>query len=410
MRDISIFGTSSDCGKSTITALLLRVLKKQGLKAATFKAQNVSNNSIVADDGSEIAISQYFQAKVIGQKTSYLINPILLKSSKKGSISLIINGKFVKNQRVLEYYKEIDLLKKVVKNSIKKLKKEYDVVVSEGAGSAVELNLMDKDLSNLYSAKVLKSKIILVADIERGGVFASIYGLYNLLPNELKKEVIGVVVNKFRGDISLFDKGVEIIQKEFGLKVFGVLPYSEFNLGIEDSYSLKSIKKKSARIKVGVIKFPHISNFSDFEPLFLDDEIEVEFVKELNSKYDLIILPGSKMVLEDLRWLKRSGLFKKIKKLKKSSKVTILGICGGFEMMFSKIEDKSGIEKKGSEKGFGFIDDTIRFYKKKMLVRGEFEQFGLKLNGFFIRHAKSLKNIEYFKKKEAIWHIFTLNF
>jgi len=207
MTPISIFGTSSDAGKSTLTFVIAKIIQNAGYTVAPFKAQNVSNNSRVADDGSEIAIAQFFQAEVLGVPTSYHLNPILLKSGRGNNASMIVNGRIAGEKEVREYYRDLDTLKPFVDDSFTYLQEQYDCVVCEGAGSPVELNLMDKDLSNIYIANRFQTKIILVADIERGGVFASIWGVYNLLPENLRSNVIGVIVNKFRGDMSLFDEG-----------------------------------------------------------------------------------------------------------------------------------------------------------------------------------------------------------
>ncbi|MEA2049993.1 MAG: cobyric acid synthase [Campylobacterota bacterium] len=375
MHNISIFGTSSDAGKSTITFVIGKILQEIGVNVTPFKAQNVSNNSHIADDGSEIAIAQYFQADVLGVETSYHLNPILLKSGKGNKASLILNGQVVEDRDVLEYYRTLDGLKPAVKEVFEYLDKRYDCVICEGAGSPVELNLMDKDLSNIFIANEYNTKIILVADIEKGGVFASIYGVYNLLPKKLQKNVIGVIVNKFRGDMTLFDKGRDIIENEFGISVLGVLPYTPFNLGFEDSASLKNFTQdcsKSTR-KVAVISYPYMSNYNDFEPLIADSNTCVEFIDTNISldSYDCIILPGSKMVIKDLKWLKASGLFTQIEELEKKQKNHIVGICGGYQMLFENIIDKECIEveKPTQEKGFGFIDDDIVYQKEKTLKK-----------------------------------------
>ncbi|QOG12464.1 cobyric acid synthase [Arcobacter sp. FWKO B] len=400
LKNISILGTSSDAGKSTLTFAIAKILQDLGYKVAPFKAQNVSNNSHVADDGSEIAVAQHFQASVLGIPTSYHINPVLLKSGTKNSASLIVEGKVVTNKDVREYYRDIDTLKPAVKNAFSYLDTKYDCVVCEGAGSPVELNLMDKDLSNVFIACEFDTKIILVADIERGGVFASIWGVYNLLPIQMRQNVIGVIVNKFRGDMSLFDEGVKIIENEFKIPVLGVLPYTPFNLGFEDSASLKNFVqiKPSYTKKVAIINYPTMSNYNDFEPLIADDDILVEFVTSNISlvQFDLVILPGSKLVIKDLKWLKSTGLFAQIQTYKKE----ILGICGGYEMMFEKIIDDLSIENETptSEEGLGFIDDNIIFHKEKTLLKGEFEIFGKKVKGFQIRHGQSTKYPLFYEK------------
>ena len=291
MNSLSIFGTSSDAGKSTLSFAITYLLHHRGVKVAPFKAQNVSNNSQVTDAGGEVAIPQYFAAEAIGMKTSPDINPILLKSGGKSKAHVIINGLSVSNKDVWSYYRDIDLLKPHVKRAFENLQKKYDCIVAEGAGSPVELNLMDKDLSNIYIADEFNTKIILVADIQRGGVFASIYGVYNLLPNKLRNNVIGVIVNKFQGDMSLFDEGVKIIENEFKIPVLGVVPFKPFNLGFEDSESLMNYVQDTSHsiIKVGVIKLPHISNFTDFEPLVSDGEVELAFISSPRSLSDLEI-------------------------------------------------------------------------------------------------------------------------
>ncbi|MGE0052528.1 MAG: cobyric acid synthase [Arcobacter sp.] len=400
-HNISIFGTSSDAGKSTITFVIAKILQDLGYKVAPFKAQNVSNNSHVCDDGSEIAIAQYFQAEVLGVKTSYHLNPVLLKSGRGSSASLIVEGKVVTNKDVREYYRDLDLLKPAVKRCFEYLDERYDCVVAEGAGSPVELNLMDKDLSNIFIATEYNTKIILVADIEKGGVFASIWGVYNLLPEKLRKNVIGVIVNKFKGDLTLFDEGIRIIEEDFKIKVLGVLPYIPFNLGFEDSASLKNFvqKTKTKKLDIAVISYPYMSNYNDFEPLIADDEVMVEFVSSNISleKFDLVILPGSKLVIKDLKWLKETGLFEQIKNYQKD----ICAICGGYEMMFETLEDKYSLENEEaiSEEGFGFIDDVIVFEKEKILEKKSYELFGSKIDGFEIHHGVCQKYSLSFENK-----------
>jgi len=373
MHNISIFGTSSDAGKSTITWVVGRILQEYGYTVAPFKAQNVSNNAHVADDGSEIAIAQHFQAKALGVTTSWHNNPVLLKSGRGSSASLIVGGKSVSDKDIHEYYRDLDSLKPIVKEAFEYLDAKYDCVVAEGAGSPVELNLMDKDLSNIFIATQYHTKIILVADIEKGGVFASIYGVYHLLPKALQENVIGVIVNKFRGDMTLFDEGINIIEKEFGIPVLGVLPYEPFNLGFEDSQSLMGYTQECSKATrhVAVIAYPTMSNYTDFEPLLADPNSCVEFVTaniDL-SGFECIILPGSKRVMEDLAWLKKTGLFTQIQKHYKAKKLDLIGICGGYQMMFEQIIDEVcvEVEKPTMVEALGFIVGDIHFQKDKIL-------------------------------------------
>ncbi len=394
MQDISIVGTHSDAGKSTITMLISKILQKQGFNISVFKAQNVSNNASVASDGSEIAVAQYFQTKALNISSSWHNNPILLKSGRGSTASLIVKGKAISTPDVREYYRNLDRLKPIVKEAFLGLKKSYDIVVSEGAGSPVELNLMDKDLSNIYIAREFNSSVILVADIEKGGVFASIYGTLELLPKDIRANVAGVIINKFRGDRSLFDDGIKIIEERFKVPVLGVLPYKALNFGFEDSQSLFNYSQEfnDKAKKVALVCYPKMSNYNDFEPLLADKNYKVDFIfgnRGLDS-YDLLILPGSKLVIEDLRWLKRVGLFDEIKHFSGE----IIGICGGFEMMFKAINDPYGLEGVGNDKeeGFNWVDDEIVIQKDKIVKRGKYQIFGKEiLDGFEIHNGISKK-------------------
>jgi adenosylcobyric acid synthase len=372
MNSLSIFGTSSDAGKSTISLFVTYLLHKYGINVAPFKAQNVSNNSYVTDiQNGEIAIPQAFAAMAIGLKTRAEFNPVLLKSGGAGRSHIIVKGKVLKDTDVRSYYRDIKNLKPVVSESFEILLDEYECIVAEGAGSPVELNLMDKDLSNIYIAQKYNTKIILVADIQRGGVFASIYGVYNLLPKQLRKNIIGVVINKFQGDMSLFDDGVEIIENEFMIPVLGVVPYKPFNLGFEDSASMMGYAQdiSEAIIKVGVIKLPYISNFTDFEPLVADSEIELVFISSVveMSSCDLIILPGSKRVIDDLKWLKEKGFSNYLK----SKDTKVIAICGGYEMMFETILDPYAVESQESVvEGLARFKGEVFFEKTRLLKKG----------------------------------------
>ena len=394
MNSLSIFGTSSDAGKSTLSFAITYLLHHRGISVAPFKAQNVSNNSQVTDDGGEIAIPQHFAAEAIGLKTTPSMNPILLKSGGKSKAHMIVNGKSVGNKDVWEYYRDIDALKPIVKEAFLKLKEEYAVIVAEGAGSPVELNLMDKDLSNIFVASEFNTKIILVADIQRGGVFASIYGVYKLLPKKLRDNIIGVIVNKFQGDMSLFDEGRVIIEKKFGIKVLGVVPYKPFNLGFEDSESIMNYVQDTskAKIRIGVIKLPHISNFTDFEPLVADKEVELSFISNSSEAKgcDVVIIPGSKRVVDDLLWLRERGF----EEILTSKKQKIVAICGGYEMMFERILDPDAVESELKEvHGFGRIKGDVLFAKEKIVKKGCYYLFGSMIDGYEIHNAIAKKRV-----------------
>ena len=404
MNSLSIFGTSSDAGKSTLSFAITYLLHKRGIKVAPFKAQNVSNNSQVTDEGGEIAIPQYFAAEAISLKTSPNMNPVLLKSGGNSKAHVIVNGKSVSEKDVWEYYRDIDLLKPHVKKAFLALQSEYDCIVAEGAGSPVELNLMDKDLSNIYVADEFNTKIILVADIERGGVFASIYGVYHLLPEKLRNNVIGVIVNKFRGDMSLFDEGVKIIENQFNIPVLGVVPFKPFNLGFEDSQSLMNYVQNNAHatIKVGVIKLPHISNFTDFEPLVVDEEIALSFISNATEaeSCDLIIIPGSKRVVDDLAWLRERG-FETILQDKERN---IVAICGGYEMMFEEILDPFHVESENSlTQGLGRFKGSVTFAEEKIVKKGCYNLLGHMVEGYEIHNGTAKKRA---KKKKKLFGTF----
>jgi len=404
MKNISIFGTSSDAGKSTLSFAITYLLHHHGIKVAPFKAQNVSNNSQVTDAGGEIAIPQFFAAEAIGLKTTPDMNPILLKSGGKSKAHVIVNGRSVANKDVWSYYRDIDSLKPHVKKAFKNLQKKYECIVAEGAGSPVELNLMDKDLSNIYVAREFNTKIILVADIQRGGVFASIYGVYNLLPKKLRKNIIGVIVNKFQGDMSLFDEGVKIIEKRFKIPILGVVPFKPFNLGFEDSESIMNYIQDTSKaiIRVGVIKLPHISNFTDFEPLVGDGEIELSFISSPSqlTSCDVIIIPGSKRVIDDLTWLRQRDFEKH---LLSEEKMTV-AICGGYEMMFESILDPLGIESQLKKvKGFARFKGHVTFEKEKIVQKGTYNLFGVMCDGYEIHNATTKKRA---KQKENLYGTF----
>ncbi len=390
MHSLSIFGTSSDAGKSTLAFAITYLLHHRGISVAPYKAQNVSNNAQVCDEGGEIAQPQHFAAEAINLSTTPDMNPVLLKSGQKGTTSLIVNGQSVGHKNVHEYYADIDTLKPIAKEAFERLSSQYECIVAEGAGSPVELNLMEKDLSNIYIATEFNTKIVLVADIERGGVFASIWGVYNLLPEQLKANVVGVIVNKFRGDMSLFDEGVKIIEEQFKIKVLGVIPYRPFNLGFEDAQSIMNYTQDTSRatIKVGVIRLPHISNFNDFEPLIADNEINLQFVQypsELEH-CDLIIIPGTKRTFQDLTWLREQGFEATLQDKSRF----VLAICGGYEMMFESLCDPLGIEEDASTevKGFERFRGSIHFTQDKTVKKADYTLFDCPVKGYEIHNGQ----------------------
>jgi adenosylcobyric acid synthase len=392
MRSLSIFGTSSDAGKSTIALAVCKILQEEGFSVAPFKAQNMSNNACVCDDGGEIGVAQYTQALMLGLPTSYHFNPILLKPQKDSESQVVIRGKAVITQDARAYFRDLDTLKPIIKEAFDHLSSRYDTVICEGAGSPVELNLMNKDLSNIFVATEFDTKIILVADIERGGVFASIYGTYDLLPKNIRQNVIGVIINKFRGDISLFDEGRTIIEEKFGIPVLGIVPYIPQHTAYEDALSLINYAPNpNGTVKIAVIWLPHISNFTDIEPFIADPAVSVKFIKANTdlSGFDIVILPGSKATIGDLAWMKKNGLFESIK----TSKAFIVGLCGGYQMAFDSLFDPYGIENEAGsrDEGFGYVDDEIIFKEQKQLAKGRYEIFCETLFGYEIHCGVSAK-------------------
>ena len=377
MKPLAVLGTGSDAGKTSLVMALCRIFADQGLKVAPFKAQNVSNNSAVTPEGREISRAQCLQAEAARVEPSYLFNPVLLKSHGNGSVQVIVNGLVHKKQLIAAYYDEIDDLKQHVQQAFSRLQQDYDLVIAEGAGSPVELNLLDKDLSNTFVANTFNTKNILVADIERGGVFASIYGTMALMDPVMRSNLSGVIINKFRGERRFFDEGEKIIRDRFGVPVLGVLPFQPLNIDMEDSQSLANYQQRldDVKIRVAVIAYPGLSNYNDLDVLMADPELYVELIhayRPLNS-FDMVLLPGSKTVIRDLQWLKEQGLFKELQQFNRP----VFGLCGGFQMLCQSLHDPDMLEHDTAsvETGLGFIDDIVVYQSPKLLQRGYYQLF-----------------------------------
>lgn len=391
MKPLAVFGTGSDAGKTSVVMALCRIFADQGIKLAPFKAQNVSNNSAVTKEGLEISRAQCLQAEAARVEPSYLFNPVLLKSHGNGSVQVIVNGQVYQNQSISKYYDEIDVLKEQVSLAFSTLAQNYDLVIVEGAGSPVELNLLEKDLSNMFIASTFNTKNILVADIERGGVFASIYGTLELMDPVLRNNIIGVIINKFRGDRRFFDDGEKIIEQRFGVTVLGVLPFMTLNIDMEDSQSLQNYQQNlnDVKIHIAVIAYPHLSNYNDLDVLMGDPEIYVELIHSYRplASFDLVLLPGSKSVIQDLQWLKEQGLFKEILDFKKS----VFGICGGYQMMCKSLHDPDAHEQDNAivETGLGLVDDTVTYKNPKIVKRGLYQLFSYPaIKGYEIHYGR----------------------
>lgn len=351
------------------------MLKNRGLKVAPFKSQNMSLNSWVTSSGGEMGIAQAVQAWAAGIEPAEHMNPILLKPKGDRTSQVIVMGHPMADKSAEEYYRDIEGLKGVVHESLKRLEEEFDYVIVEGAGGAAEINLYDRDIANIYVASYLKSPIIIVGDIERGGVFASLYGTYHLLPPDIRPLVQGFVINKFRGDPAILGSGMEMLEKLTGVPVLGILPYLDLEIPSEDSVSLgdKLAGKRQgnsltpgSQVEIAVIKLPRISNFTDFEPLEREANVRYVALGEDLGTPDAIIIPGTKNTISDLEDLRRFGMDKQILALREKG-VLVLGICGGYQIIGKTLID-SGIENTNcTVDGLGLIDSVTRFaeYEKR---------------------------------------------
>lgn len=361
-------GTSSHSGKSTLVAGLCRILADRGVKVAPFKSQNMSLNSFVTESGEEIARAQAFQAFAARTPIKADMNPILLKPKGNMSSQVVFHGKPFRDLAAKDYWQEFALTVgfEGVKESYRRLSEEYEVIVIEGAGSPAEINLYEFDIANMKVADLADAQVILVADIDRGGAFASIVGTMALLKPDHKARVQGFVLNKFRGEIDLLKPGFEIIEQMTAVPVLGVLPYIEgLRLPDEDSISLDHMTTdRNKPVTVAVLRLPRISNFTDFEPLQVNPLVNVVYAhyKDDLREADLLILPGTKNTVGDLEWLREMGLDVSIRDFSRQGG-PVIGICGGFQMLGKKILDESGLES-GSPKtveGLGLLDVETTF-------------------------------------------------
>jgi len=365
-RFLMVLGTTSHSGKSTLVAALCRLLSDRGFKVAPFKSQNMSLNSWVTQNGSEIGIAQAVQAWAARVEPTEFMNPILLKPKGDRTSQVIVLGRPVADKSAEEYYREIEGLKEVVDRSIQELEKDYDYIVVEGAGGAAEINLFDRDLANIYVARYLQAPIILVGDIERGGVFASLFGTVQLLPDDIRPRVMGLVINKFRGDPAILGSGLKTLEELTGVPVLGVLPYLDLDIPSEDSVSLGDKKARPAAdaVEIAVIRLPRISNFTDFEPLERLARVRYVNLSEPLGRPDAVIIPGTKNTVSDLLEMQEKGMADQIKSLPDTP---VLGICGGYQMLGREIIDCGIEDTVGTVSGLGLLDAVTRFdlYEKR---------------------------------------------
>lgn len=366
-------GTASHVGKSVIATALCRVLREEGFSVAPFKAQNMSLNAAVTPDGSEIGRAQAAQADAAGILPRAEMNPILLKPEGEARSQLVVMGRVAGSVAAREYWSRRSELWPVVAGALRELRREHEVVVIEGAGSPAEVNLRHSDISNMRVARAARAAVLLVGDIERGGVFAQLVGTLALLSPGDRARVRGLIVNKFRGDASLFDEGVRWLRRRSGLPVLGVLPYTdELGVPAEDSLSLDARGPASATDSpdIAVLRYPRISNFDDFEPLAAAGA-RVRYVRSAATlgEPDLVVLPGSKSTIADLGWLRRSGLAGAVRALAARG-VPVLGICGGYQMLGRELVDALGVEGAPSRvRGLGLLPVRTAFSREKRTVR-----------------------------------------
>jgi len=408
-KPLMILGTSSGAGKSLTVTAICRILKNSGEEPIPFKGQNMSNNAWVDWNGGEMAYSQALQAFACGIVPSSDMNPILLKPQGNSISEVIHLGKSIGITTARNYYKDWfipgwEVIKKSL-NSIYNRNPNCRLII-EGAGSPVEMNLIHRDLTNLRIAKLLNANCILVTDIERGGVFAQIIGTLELMKPEEKKLIKGIIINRFRGDLSLFEEGKKWIEINTQIPVIGIIPWLNDTFPPEDSLDLleKKYRYTNPDIKVGIIKLPSISNFSDFDPLENEKSILIEWVRESQNlkKYDVIILPGSKQTIKDQIFLEECGLSQNIREYS-NNKGNIIGICGGLQMLGTTLEDpflKEGSKNYSEQKikGIGLLPLKTTFFEKKLTRQISVESLWpcqSKINGFEIHNGQTeLDNIQ----------------
>ncbi|MFJ7509547.1 cobyric acid synthase [Peribacillus simplex] len=402
-RSIMIQGTSSDVGKSLICTAFCRVFSNKGLRVVPFKSQNMALNSYVTLDGGEIGRAQGVQAEAARITATTDMNPILLKPKQDMVSEVIVHGKHFLDMNAKSYRSQfVQEAMPIIRKSVEKLQDEYDIIVLEGAGSPAEINLKDRDIANMRMAKLTDAAVILVADIDRGGVFASIIGTLALLDQDERDSVKGIIINKFRGMRELLDDGIEWVEKETGIPVLGVLPYLDVNIEAEDSLALSSLRFKKPKkaefpIDVAVLRFPRISNFTDVDPFFDEPGVGVRLVSSVHElgNPDLLILPGTKNTMEDLEWLNGMGLDGAINELRKQGTL-IFGICGGFQMLGTKLFDPDAVEGDGENaEGLSLLPVETVFQAEKKTVQMEgvlsagIMEGQMNLNGFEIHLGRT---------------------
>lgn len=402
-RAIMVQGTMSNAGKSLLVAGLCRIFHEDGYRVAPFKAQNMALNSFITDEGLEMGRAQVVQAEAAGIGPDARMNPILLKPTTDVGSQVIVRGRAQGNMTAREYYRNKRAMLPVVRETYESLAEEYDIIVIEGAGSPAEVNLREDDLVNMGMAAIADAPVLLVGDIDRGGVFAQLLGTIELLEPEERARIRGLIINKFRGDKTILDPGLDILEARTGKAVLGVVPYLDVALEDEDSLST-ALEQRQAEdgIDIAVIRLPRISNFTDFTALATEPGVSVRYVSSVRElgEPDVLILPGTKSTIRDLDWLRSTGLEAKIQQ-KQAHGTLILGICGGFQMLGTEVVDVEGVEGPAGAcaRGLGLLPLRTEFEAEKTRTQtslflegltGEFEALnGQRVDGYEIHMGRT---------------------
>ncbi|MCU0613864.1 MAG: cobyric acid synthase [Desulfobacterales bacterium] len=393
---LAVLGTGSDVGKSVVTTAICRILVERGIKVCPFKAQNMSNNSGVTPEGLEMGRAQIVQAEAAKIAPHVDMNPVLLKPTGETGSQVVVLGKVVSNQTAREYYQRKRELFSVACQALERLRGQYDVIVIEGAGSCAEVNLMPHDMVNLRMAEYADAPVMLVADIHKGGVFAQIVGTLECLDQHQKDRIAGFLINRFRGDLSLFHEGEQWIEQKTGKKSFGVLPwFNHFRIEAEDSVVIECpasiTPEKIKSPAVAIIRIPHISNFTDFDPLYAINDLSVHFLEKVQdlSPFSAVIIPGSKCTRDDLDWLMNTGWSDALLRFCENGG-HVLGICGGYQMLGHAVHDPDGFEGfPGSTRGLSLLPVETRLVAPKTTTITKFSWDGVFGTGYEIHMGRT---------------------
>ena len=374
-KNIMIQGTMSNAGKSLLATGLCRVLKQDGYRVAPFKSQNMALNSFITKDGGEMGRAQVVQAEAAGIEPDTRMNPILLKPTTDVGSQVIVNGRVQGNMPAMEYYRRKRDFIPAVMEAYESLRREYDVIVIEGAGSPAEINLQENDIVNMGLARMVDAPVLLVGDIDRGGVFAQLYGTVALLEEDERRRIKGVVVNKFRGDRAILEPGLKTLEQLCGIPVAGVIPYAHIDIDDEDSLTERFDRSKERKLlDIAVIRVPRISNFTDFSPFEHYGNVSLRYVDQVSDLHqpDMILLPGTKSTIADLRWLRQSGLEAAILKAADAGTL-VFGICGGYQMMGQEVLDPEHVEGDIERlPGLGLLPISTRMSGEKVTRQVKF--------------------------------------